>query len=186
MIMTTLSAFRNIRPARPEDSVILTEVSLAAKKYWNYPDEYFASWLAELTITPTYINHADVFVLEEAHRIIGYYSLVLQNLAGTVGTAHPEAGYWLEHMFVMPRYIGHNAGSEMISHLKAHCRGKNIAVLQVLADPNAKGFYEKMGFEYRGEYSSSIPGRTTPLLRLRLQYRLTPSIITNGQQTIAI
>ena len=45
-----------IRQAQPIDSELLTEISFAAKKHWNYPDNYYDLWRDELTITKDYIH----------------------------------------------------------------------------------------------------------------------------------
>ncbi len=49
-----------IRQAIPTDSKILTDISFAAKNYWNYPQEYFEIWKEELTITDEYIDKGAV------------------------------------------------------------------------------------------------------------------------------
>jgi hypothetical protein len=43
--------------------------------------------------------------------------------------------------------------------------------LGILADPNSRGFYEKMSCRYVEEYPSIIKGRTTPFLQLKVQNR---------------
>jgi GNAT superfamily N-acetyltransferase len=75
-------------------------------------------------------------------------------------------GHWLEHMFVRPLDIGIGIGTELFSHLRRRCRENKIAALNILADPNARGFYEKMGCHYVQEVPSTIVGRTTPHLAL--------------------
>jgi maltose O-acetyltransferase len=45
-----------IRKARPEECVTLTDISFAAKHFWNYPEKYFETWKEELTITKEYIR----------------------------------------------------------------------------------------------------------------------------------
>jgi GNAT superfamily N-acetyltransferase len=79
-----------------------------------------------------------------------------------------EKGVWLEHMFLSPDCIGQQIGRHMIAHLTTICLELGIKEIHVLADPNARGFYEKMGFRYQREYPSTISGRTTPYLRLEI------------------
>jgi GNAT superfamily N-acetyltransferase len=157
-----------IRPARKNDAPPLTALSFESKGYWGYPKEYFEIWKNELTITPEYIQKSDVFVWEEESKILAYYSIVkLTNdveLAGII----IEKGYWLEHMFIHPVYLGRGIGTSLFDHLRKRCEMKGIAGLKILADPHSIGFYKKMGCKYQREYPSSIPGRTTPLLSLDL------------------
>ncbi len=60
-----------IRRARREDAETLTRISFDSKRYWGYPEAYFESWAAELTIDADYIGRNDVFVYEHANRLHG-------------------------------------------------------------------------------------------------------------------
>lgn len=157
-----------IRPAHQDDAPLLTEISFAAKGYWNYPREYFTVWQNELTITPAYIANNDVLVYEDDGVAIGYYSLVELREDLRVAGSVLARGFWLEHMFVEPRRIGKGIGRRLFDHLRRRCRSRGIASLGILADPHARGFYEKMGCEYLREFPSTIKQRTTPHLQLRI------------------
>lgn len=147
---------------------MLTAISFASKGYWNYPKEYFEVWKNELTIHSDYIADNDVFVVEDRSAIAGYYSLVelKENIEAAGITINK--GFWLEHMFIAPQHIGNGLGTLLFRHLRKWCVSKGIAELKVLADPNVRGFYEKMGCVYQGEFPSTIKYRTTPLLQLHL------------------
>ena len=157
-----------IRAARKSDAPTLTALSFESKGYWEYPKEYFEIWKDELTITHEHIEKNDVFVWEEEIEILGYYSIA--ELAYDVELAGIiiENGYWLEHMFLLPVYLGRGIGTSLFDHLRKRCEKREIAELKILADPHSIGFYKKMGCKYQREYPSSISGRTTPLLSLDL------------------
>lgn len=157
-----------IRPAQLEEAEILTDISFTAKRYWNYPEEYYTIWAGELTICPEYISNNDVLVYEASREICAYYSLVALDKEIKVAGSVIEPGHWLEHMFVRPSHIGHGIGSELFAHLRTRCMKKKIKTLNILVDPNAKGFYQKMGCGYVQEFPSTIVGRTTPHLILSL------------------
>lgn len=157
-----------IRRGKISEAAILTEISFAAKAYWGYPQEYFDVWAAELTITADYIRDNDVFVFAEGGRVTGYYSLVELKDDVCIADARIERGFWLEHMFVRPHRIGKGIGTILFHHLRKVCETKGIACMGILADPNARGFYEKMGCSYQREYPSTIINRTTPCLFLEL------------------
>ena len=152
-----------IRQAKPEEHETLTQISFAAKKYWNYPQEYFDVWKDELTISEDYVKDNSVFVAEADGEPTAYYSIVEVKQEFRAGKTKVEKGFWLEHMFVMPEYIGKGIGRAMYAHMKEHCRSKLIDKLRIFADPYAKGFYEKMGATYIKERPSSIEGRTVSL-----------------------
>jgi GNAT superfamily N-acetyltransferase len=158
-----------IRPGKKEEAQILTELSFESKGYWGYPKEYFEIWKPELTITPDYIEKNDVLVFESDGAIVGYYSIIeLENDMVVSGTKIVK-GHWLEHMFIAPKYIGRGIGTIMFDHLRKRCEIKGIRKLGILSDPNARGFYEKMGCDYQGEFPSTIAGRTTPLFVLTMK-----------------
>jgi len=159
---------KKIRRAVAGDEKRLTELSFASKRYWPYPEHYFRVWRSELTISRSYLQTNAVYLAEEDQTIIGYYALVVlekdqQLLGQTLGRGH-----WLDHMFVRPDLIGRGIGTELFSHLCKKCRTEKITTIKMLADPYARGFYEKMGCEYGGEVVSTIAGRTTPLLVMNL------------------
>ena len=153
----------NIRKAKPEEHEMLTQISFAAKRYWDYPQEYFDIWKDELTISEDYIKNNTVFVVEASGEPAAYYSIVEVKQEFIVGRTKVEKGFWLEHMFVLPKHIGGGIGRAMYAHMKGFCKDNGIAQLRIFADPNAKGFYEKMGAVYIEERPSSIEGRTVSL-----------------------
>jgi RimJ/RimL family protein N-acetyltransferase len=155
-----------IRAARLDEAGVLTDISFASKGYWQYPPEYFEIWKGELIISPEYVGKNDVFVCEVEREIAGYYSVVTLTKDIEVSGIRLERGVWLEHMFLLPGYIGKGFGTKMVDHLRKWCRATGTYRLGILADPNSRGFYEKMGCRYVMEYPSTIEGRTTPYLIL--------------------
>ncbi len=153
-----------IRAAKLNEATALTRISFASKGYWNYPQEYFEIWKNELTITPSYIENNDVYIYESGNAIMGYYSVVNLHEDIDISGITIEKGFWLEHMFIEPSHIGKGLGSRLFHHLRKRCIDEGISELGILADPNARGFYEKMGCQYVGEYPSTIQNRTTPYL----------------------
>lgn len=160
-----------IRQAKIQDAEILTKISFGSKGYWGYPKEFYDIWSRELTINSDYINNNDVFVFEKYGNIIGYYSIVeLKDDIERAGIRISK-GFWLEHMFIEPRSIGKGIGTKMFDHLRKRCGSRGINELGILADPNSRRFYEKMGCVYKHEYPSTIKNRTTPYLQLKIRGR---------------
>ena len=157
-----------IRHAKIQEAEILTKISFESKDYWRYPIEFYDLWSNELTISSDYIQNNDVFVFENEGEIIGYYSIVELKDNIEVSGVRISKGFWLEHMFIEPRSIGKGIGTKMFEHLRKRCGLRGINELGILADPNSRGFYEKMGCEYRCEYPSTIKNRTTPFLSLKI------------------
>ena len=160
-----------IREAKIQEANLLTNISFSSKGYWNYPEEYFKIWSNELTISSGYIQKNDVFVYENNGKIIGYYSVVELKDDIEVSGITISKGFWLEHMFIEPQSIGKGIGTKMFEHLREKYASLGVNTLGILADPNSRGFYEKMGCEYKFEYPSTINNRTTPYLQLNLEKR---------------
>lgn len=167
-LQTLTSEIVMIRSGKSNEADVLTEISFASKGYWHYPEEYFKAWHNELTISSEYIEENDVLVFEKRDAIIGYYSIVELKENIEISGIKIDKGFWLEHMFIEPQHIGHGIGTLLFRHLRERCVARSITELKILADPNARGFYEKMGCIFMGEYPSTIKNRTTLLLHLQL------------------
>ncbi len=159
----------NIRKAKESDADELTRISFASKGYWNYPEHYFKIWKDELTISRDYIRKNAVFVIEEDGVVVGYCSL--QNLTADllIDEMRIEKGVWLEHLFISPEYIGKGFGRRLAEHARDYCASKGWHVLKIMADPNSRGFYKRLGATHMHERPSSIPDRTLPYMEWRTQ-----------------
>ena len=158
-ILRGMSMDLTIRCAKPSDALFLTSISFGAKRYWNYPEEYLEIWHDELTITEEYIEENMVFVAQKKDTIIGYCSVAEVKEDYWRGETFIKAGYWLDHIFIRPAYIRNGIGRELIDALVEYCRENNIEVLNILSDPNANGFYDKIGATYIQDMPSNIEGR---------------------------
>lgn len=147
--------FRN---AVPNEAGPLTQLTLASKKHWGYPEEWMALWLDDLTITAEYIKENMVIVTEEGAELLGYVSIKKE-----------DDNFYLDNLFIHPSHIRKGIGEKLLDFALGWCREKQIAQLHVYSDPYSKGFYEKTGAVYVREIASeSIPGRTLPFLTYHL------------------
>ena len=69
-------------------------------------------------------------------------------------------------MWVTPAHIGTGVGKELFLHAMQHAAKENISAVEILSDPNAEGFYQKMGAHRTGEAVSEINGQPRTLPRL--------------------
>jgi len=166
------NANTTIRKAMPGDSAILTTISFAAKGYWQYPQEYYELWRDELTISSTYIEQHEVYLAETAGVIVGYCSLVEVEKDYLIGKVVVNHGFWLDHLFLLPEFIGKGIGTRLVQFIKDLCREKKIEKLQVFVEPKAKGFYDKIGAVYLRESASSIAGRTLPVYIINIDQQI--------------
>ena len=165
--MTDLSKIM-INKAIDNDSNILTEISFAAKRHWNYPDKYYDLWKDELTITKDYIRQSILYKAQFGDLIVGFYSIVENKSDFYSGETFVKKGFYLEHIFIRPEYHKFGIGRLMIDHAKKISENNGIDNLLIFVDPYAKGFYAKIGADYLYDSKSSIPGRLIPLYDLKV------------------
>jgi len=147
-----------IRRASTTEAATLSQIALDAKRYWGYPEHWIKHWEADLTISPEFITDNQVFVAESEGQIRGFYALTLSGEKAE-----------LEHMWVMPQYIGTGVGKELFLDAMERAAAMSVQEVEILADPNAAGFYERMGATRIGETESSIDGEVRKLPRLKIE-----------------
>jgi GNAT superfamily N-acetyltransferase len=140
-----------IRRAVPEDAPRLREVARAAKAHWGYDEELVRSWAAGIE------PKGEIELAEEEGEVVAWSAIV----RGDQGT------YVLEDLWVVPRWMGRGIGAELFRRAADRARGHGASALEWGSDPNAVGFYEKVGGRVVGEHLSEW-NRMTPLMRLDL------------------
>ena len=147
-----------IRRALPEEADTLTEIALAAKRHWSYPEGWMEIWTTILTFKPQDIEEADIFVAALQGEIVGFYRLFFR-----------ESRAVLEDLWIKPLFIGQSIGRVLFEHVVARCRLVGAQILAAESDPHAQGFYEKMGMHKVGERPSVVDGRRNlPILEMEL------------------
>ncbi len=150
-----------IRPARRHEAEALSALCKRAKAHWGYDAEFMLLSDASLTITPALIETGRVLVAQdEGGAIAGMASLAL---------LHDDV--WdLLHMFVEPAAMGTGAGRALFVAIAEMARRLGGRVLSIQSDPNAEGFYRRLGARRTGEApSESVPGRMLPMLEFDLR-----------------
>jgi GNAT superfamily N-acetyltransferase len=146
-----------IRPASLDEAATLTQIALDAKRYWGYPDHWIKHWETDLTITSDFIRDNQVYVAEKDGEIRGFYALCVTGQKAE-----------LEHMWVTPEAIGAGVGKELFLDAMERAATLRVREIGISADPNAAGFYERMGATHVGETDASIDGQVRKLPRLKI------------------
>jgi GNAT superfamily N-acetyltransferase len=144
-----------IRRAVAADAPSLTAIAHAAKRHWDYPEDWIALWRRDLTVTAEFIERHAVYGAVDGDTIVGFYALVF---AG--------ADCELEHFWVVPARIGSGLGRLLFAHAVERCRAIGAPRLWITADPNAEGFYAHLGARRVGEVPSTPAGRMLPRLEV--------------------
>ena len=147
-----------IRRALPEEASTLTNIALEAKRYWGYPEHWIKHWESDLTISADFIRDNHVYVAEADGEVRGFYALCVSGDKAE-----------LDHMWVTPASIGKGIGKELFLDAMEKAAALAVRDVGISADPNAAGFYERMGATQIGEVDSPIDGQARKLPRLKIE-----------------
>lgn len=147
-------AVGEVRPARPDEAEVLSALAFRSKASWGYDTRLMDACRDELTVTRDAIERGDVFVLEAAGRVIGYYSFAVW-----------KGDLELGHFFVEPGATGRAVGRALWIDAVRRATARGVPRLLIQSDPNAEGFYLKLGAERIDVVpSQALAGRLLPLL----------------------
>jgi GNAT superfamily N-acetyltransferase len=141
--------------ARAHNAGELTAVAFAAKAHWGYPRRWLAQWTDILTVTPFTLDRYPTYVAVVGTKIVGFYSMRLVR-----DWAAPE------HFWVLPAFIGRGVGRSLFLHFERRARKAAVSRIFIESDPNAEGFYRRMGAKRYSRRPAKMDGneRYLPLL----------------------
>jgi GNAT superfamily N-acetyltransferase len=148
-----------IRRATPNEAERLTDLARRSKATWGYDEDFMRRATAELTITADAISSHEVWVIEgEGGAILGFHRVIRGDPA------------ILEDLWLEPEAMGAGHGRRLWEHAAAVARAGGATSMELDADPNALGFYERMGAVRVGVTPSTVvPGRELPRMRVQLR-----------------
>ena len=143
-----------LRRATMDDTDAMSDLAHRAKAHWGYPPAWMRQWDPQLTIIPGYLEMHDVWVVERDGAVVGMCAL------------EDRGDRWsLEHVWVDPRVHGQGIGRALVTHAVQEAWSRRSGVVELLADPFASGFYERLGARHAGDVPAPMPGaknRTLP------------------------
>jgi GNAT superfamily N-acetyltransferase len=146
-----------IRPGRPEDGPRLREIAIAAKSHWGYDLDQVRGWGAGITVVPE-DGGKQILVAEDSAGAIAGWASVEQR---------PEA-WWLDDLWVDPDRMGAGVGALLFREAARMARSTGAARMEWEAEPNAMGFYEKMGGRLFRDSEPTEWGRVIPVMSIDL------------------
>ena len=149
--MGSSGAVVTIRAAETADHERLRVVAEASKAHWGYDPERVRAWVATLDLS------REIWVAEVGGEVVAWASL----LPPTDGACE------LDDLWVEPRAMDAGIGSALFRHAAGRADELGARSLRWEADPNAVGFYERMGAATVGTVTSSW-GRELPVMELAL------------------
>lgn len=142
-----------LREAVGSDAAELTRIAFAAKRHWDYPEEWIELWADELTVDTGYIEGNWVLAATAGSQIVGWCAVT-----------EDRGQYWLDYCWVLPAAAGNGVGRALVARALGYAAASQSRTLKVIADPNAEGFYRRLGFRLIGDCPSRPEGRRLPVL----------------------
>jgi GNAT superfamily N-acetyltransferase len=146
-----------IRRAWTDEGARLKEIAFDAKASWGYERDRVREWADHGDFTPERLRELVVFVADSGGRAIGWASLIQRAEVG-----------WLEDLWVDPDWMRQGVGAQLFRRMAEHAKELGATRLEWDAEPNAIGFYEKMGGTHVRESESTEWGRTLSVMGLEL------------------
>jgi GNAT superfamily N-acetyltransferase len=146
-----------VRPARADEGTRLKEIAIAAKGFWGYEADKVRAWADQGDFTPERLQELVVFVAESGGGIVGWASLIPKDEVG-----------WLEDLWIDPAWMDKGVGSLLFRHAAEYAKGLGAGRMEWEAEPNAIGFYEKMGGTYVRESEQTEWGRYLSVMGVEL------------------
>jgi GNAT superfamily N-acetyltransferase len=149
-----------IRPAHYDEDAALSALCMQSKAHWGYDDNFLKASEPSLAVSKERIADGRVLVAEDMdQRVLG------------IAAADPlkDGAFDLTLLFVEPDAIGKGVGGKLFAAIVELIAREGAKRLLIEADPNAEGFYKRLGARRIGDApSSAIPGRTLPLLEFAI------------------
>ena len=125
----------SVRPARPDEAEKLRALTVESKGWWGYAPDLLREWGEALDIAAALREDGEAIVAEAGGRIEGWAQVL-----------SPRGGVCtLEHLWVAPGSMRAGIGTALFGHAAAAARAMGATAMAWEAEPNAAGFYAKMG-----------------------------------------
>ena len=149
-LATAKSVVEGIRDALPDEAAALAALQRRSSDVW---EEY----RAQLAANPDAIEPPDQAIAEGRVRVAVDASR--RPLGFSVVRAVEAGRCELDDLFVEPESMGVGVGRLLADDVAASAAATGAACVDVIANPNALGFYERVGFEATGDATTRFgPG----------------------------
>jgi len=142
-----------LRPAVPDDYERVRELTFDSKAHWGYDRDFVRRWADSLGFE----GDEERWVAELDGEIAAWVALVPPSDCVAV----------LQDLWVDPAWIGHGLGRRLFGLVADRARELGAERLEWGAEPNAVGFYEKLGGRKLRDHVTEW-GRVAPWMGLDL------------------
>jgi GNAT superfamily N-acetyltransferase len=144
-----------IRDAMPDEIEALKSLRRRSSSIWEADRGPLAADPGAAELPPDAIREQRVRVAVGANERLVGFSLVLPTRKRVCE---------LDGLFVDPDFLNRGVGRSLMADVVERARGEHAKRLDVIADPRATGFYQRMGFHSAGQVTTW----SGPALRMRV------------------
>jgi GNAT superfamily N-acetyltransferase len=145
------------RRAEPRDVGRLRKITVAAKAHWGHDLAWVERWVSAGDFPGVAVARGEARLIEVDGAVAGWSALQAR---GDVG--------WLEDLWVDPPYMGRGVGKALFLDAVARAKAAGAQSLEWEADPDAVGFYERMGGRRIRDSKVTELGRILPIMGVDL------------------
>ena len=138
--------------AKGDDAAALSNIALSAKRHWRYPERWLEIWRESLTFRAEFIAKHETYAAVVAGRTVGFYALRCEGSRGR-----------LEHLWVLPDAMNQGVGRALFTHAVERAKILELQALEIESDPNADGFYQRLGARRVGVKMAELDGQLREL-----------------------
>lgn len=147
-----------IREAKPTEADDLTRLAIRSKRAWGYDDDFMNRVMPDMVVHPFYLVEEHGIVAEEDGIPIGYAIVRVD-----------ANGAFLRDLFIEPNRFRQGIGAALFEEAVRFARDRGARSMTLGGDPNAVGFYQRMGMRQTGsEPSIAGNGRMLPIMAMDL------------------
>jgi len=161
-----------LRSPRRDEAATLIDLCLRSKAVWGYDEEFMQACRRDLTVDEGFMQACRGDLTLTASLIRPSYVRVAEIRERLVGVAQvnvKEELAELDKLFIEPTRLRSGAGKALFEWAVTIARDAGAVTMVIDADPNAAGFYRRMGAVDDGMApSGTIPGGFVPRLKLWL------------------
>ena len=150
-----------IRRGEYSDIESINDLILSAKKFWGYSDELIQLWLPAMRVSEPELASREFWVGQTSGKLVAAYSCAQLS----------DEQWELDDFWIHPQNMGQGVGRVLFQHAIEQLQAKGAKTLKIESDPNAQGFYEKMGARCVGKVESIPAGRFLPVLAAEISWR---------------
>ena len=148
----------SIRDARPDEAFALEALQRRSSDVWE-------QYRAQLAANPDAIEPPHAAIAEGRVRVAVDASG--RPLGFSVVLPLSEQRCELDDLFVEPESMRSGVGRLLVDDVAARATAAGATHVDVIANPNALGFYEKVGFQITGQAETRFGGAPRMALELR-------------------